>query len=146
MRHIIAVLLIGLASCASQSGPQRQMFATGQMWSIKSTSPTTAKVVIGRIEPWGDKIAVHVSIVDVPIPSGESGAGGTTSIHHMPFEQSAFSSSVERLVATERLPAAEFQSAYDYWKAQQGGIFTIGISDAIALTFEIMRRSRQPRV
>ncbi len=42
-------------------------FAEGQEWSIKSAPHSTIKAIIGRIEPWKNKIAVHVSIVDIPI-------------------------------------------------------------------------------
>jgi hypothetical protein len=45
-------------------------FAVGQQWSVKSTPPTTAKIIIGGIEQWNDTIVVHLSVVDVPIPNG----------------------------------------------------------------------------
>jgi hypothetical protein len=42
---------------ASQIGEIRPAeFAPGQIWSIKSDSPATAKINIGRVEPFGRQV------------------------------------------------------------------------------------------
>jgi hypothetical protein len=115
-------------------------FAPGQIWSIKSALPTTAKVIIDRIEPWRKKVVVHVSIIDVPIPDGVRGAGGTTAIGHMPFEESALAASVDRLLATGASPASSFESGYKQWHDAMGGIFTVSVAKAIEIMLQTINR------
>lgn len=111
-------------------------FAPGQEWSIKSVSPTTAKVIIGQVEPWRGKVVVQVSVIDVPIPSSAPGAGGMTIINHMPFEKSALAASVDQLVATDVSPPPNFESGYEKWRSdKKAGIYTIGVAQAIELLF-----------
>ena len=128
----IALFPTAHADPATQSVPS---FALGQMWSIKSDVPTTARVVIGRIEPFGSQTVVHVSIINVPIPNGVPGAGGQTQVGHMPFEQTALANSVDQLLATNVAPVPGFQDGYAQWKSANGGIFTISVPKAIELVF-----------
>lgn len=106
-------------------------FAVGQEWSIKSSTQSTAKVIIGRIEPWRDKTAVHVSIVDIPV-SQETDALRISEIAHMPIEESALVASVDKLITTGVPPARDFDSGYKQWKEHNGGIFTVPIAEAMA--------------
>src|SRR5690349_6023482 len=104
-RTRLLALLVILVSAATPVWPEtantaKPEFAPGQVWSIKAASPTTTKVVIGRVEPWNGRVAISISLIDVPMPAGALGPGGLTTIHHMPFEQSALSASVDRLLAT----------------------------------------------
>ncbi len=107
-------------------------FVVGQEWSIKSSSGSIAKVIIGRIEPWRDKIAVHVSIVDIPV-SQETGGIPIREIAHIPFEESALVASVDKLIATGVPPARDFDGGYKQWKENNGGIFTVPFAEAMAL-------------
>ncbi len=63
----ISLFLVAFMAHAETVSAPIPDFAPGQEWSIKSTSPTTAKVVIGRVEAWQNTVCVSVSIVDVPI-------------------------------------------------------------------------------
>jgi hypothetical protein len=117
-------------------------FAPGQEWSIKSTSPTTAKVVIGRVEKWGGRVAVHVSIVDIPVPSGLPGAGGMTQIEHIPFDKVALLASTDRLLAVHVSLSPNFEIGYKQWQEAKGGIFTISVPSAISLMFQSVNRVR----
>jgi hypothetical protein len=128
------------AQAGAGTGQRDPRFAPGQMWSIKSAPQAAAKVIIDRIEPWRDKVVVHVSVVDVPIPRGMPGSGGTTAIGHLPFEQSAFAASVDRLLATGIAPASSFESGYKQWQDAKGGIFTVTIQEAIEFTFQAINR------
>jgi hypothetical protein len=119
---------------------QAPTFAPGQMWSIKSDVPTTARVVIGRIEPFGNQTVVHVSIINVPIASGMPGAGGQTQITHMPFEQTTLANSVDQLLATNVAPVPGFEDGYAQWKSANGGIFTISVPKAIELIFDTINK------
>jgi hypothetical protein len=88
-------------------------------------------VIIGRIEPWRDRVAVHVSIIDIPL-SQETGALRISEIAHIPFEESALAASVDKLLATGAPPARDFDSGYKQWKEHNGGIFTVSIAEAMA--------------
>jgi hypothetical protein len=117
-------------------------FAVGQEWSIKSASPTTAKVVIGRVEDWRDKVVVQVSIIDIPIPAGLPSAGGVTRIDHVPFDKAALAASVDQLLATGVSPAPDFEAGYQQWKDAKGGIFTISVPEVVTVMFESVNRGR----
>ncbi len=111
------------------------------MWSIKSSAPTTAKVVIGRIEPWADKTVVHISVIDVPVPSCLHVAAKTTTIGHMPFEKSALSASLDKLLSMHASPDPAFEDGYKQWQAAKGGIFTIDESGLWASSSPASERS-----
>src|SRR5215469_11503010 len=110
-----AAYVLAAMSPSVNAGPSIADFAPGQEWSIKSASPTTAKVIIGRVGSWRDRVCVSVSVVDIPIPQGMPGAGGVTQIAHIPFDKSALAASVDRLVATGVWPAPNFGSGYKQW-------------------------------
>jgi hypothetical protein len=128
---LLMTTLLALGQYAEAANTTTPALATGQMWSIKSPSPTTAKVIIGRVEQWNQKIVMHISVIDVPIPSCMPGAGQLTIIQHMPFEQSALAASLDRLLATNAPPASKFEDGYNQWRAAQGGIYTISVSKAV---------------
>ena len=135
----LVVAFVARAETADMSKPE---FAPGQMWSIKSTTPTTTKVIIGRVEEWSGKIAIHVSVIDAPIPPGVPGAGGITNVGHMPFDQSALVASVDQLLATGVSPAPNFEAGYAQWKSAKGGIYTISVTEAVGLIFETLLQRR----
>jgi hypothetical protein len=137
---IAVVVLTASSDIANALDPD---FAPGQVWSIKSPVPTTAKVVIGLIEPWHDKIAVHVRVIDIPAPASDLPVRELTTIDHVPFEKSALMASVDQLLATGVSPTPEFKHGYDSWRnAGNAGIFEIGVSQAIAIFLERIRRRR----
>jgi hypothetical protein len=142
MRALLAILALAtivLATPAETGSTMIPDFAPGQEWSIKSASPTTAKVVIGRLETWQHgKIIVHVSIIDVPIPRGVAGAGATTSIGHMPFDKTALAASADRLLSSYVPPAPGFESGYEQWKSAKGGVFTISAEKAIEIVVQTL--------
>ena len=133
---LLAIAGLAWAEHAEPSGAPSPDFATGQEWSIKSTAPTTAKVIIGRVEAWHDSVAISVSIVDVPIPQGNPGAGGVTQIAHAPFDKAALAASVDQLVATGVSAAPAFESGYKQWQDAKGGVFTISVEKAIEIVFQ----------
>src|SRR5262245_35781181 len=115
---ILTTVIIAIATAAfgQTVGPQIPALATGQMWSIKSASPPTIKVIIGRLEDWTGKSAVHIALVDVPTPAGAPGAGSVISVGHMPFEQSALVASLNTLISTGVSPGPNFESGYAQWQ------------------------------
>ena len=138
----MAIVSVAMAAFGQAVGPQNQALASGQMWSIKSVSPTTTKVVIGRLEEWNGKTAIHVALVDVPVPAGAPGAGGVIRVGHMPFEQSALAASLNELISTGVSPGPNFEDGYAHWQSARGGIYSIGVSEAVATLFEALARSR----
>ena len=115
--------------------------APGQMWSIKSTAPSSAKIIICGVESWHGKTVVQISVVDVPIPQGLG--GGTTTIGHMPFDKPAVVVSVDQLLATDARPPPQFEAGYGEWRAANGGVYTVSVDQAIQLLFETLSRGRK---
>ncbi len=140
----MATLVVTLdVRAETASAPPPPGFAPGQVWSIKSASTTTTKVIIGRVESWNGKVAVHVSIIDIPIPQGAPGAGGITRIDHMPFDKSALAASVSQLLATGVSPAPNFENGYEQWRSdKRAGIYTVGVLQAVEMMFEALSRGR----
>ena len=137
-----AIALLGLPSTDARNAADAMPgFAPGQLWSLKSTPPTTAKIVVGRIEDRNGRIVVHVSIVDVPVPKTIPAPNGTMIIAHLPFDRSALAGSVDRLLATKAKPAPDFESGYGNWKNAQGGVFTISVPQAIDFVIKSMERT-----
>lgn len=136
------IFSIAMAAFGQTVGPQNPALAPGQMWSIKSVSPTTIKVIIGRLEDLNGKSAVHIALVDVPVPAGAPGAGGVIRVGHMPFEQAALAASLGELISTGVSPGPNFESGYTQWRSARGGIYTIGVAEAVATLFEALARGR----
>jgi hypothetical protein len=109
--------------------------AVGQEWSVKDT---TAKVVIGRIETLGRFDVVSVSILDVPTDRGP------TAFAHAPFEKSALAASLDRLFATGVATDPNFEQGYQQWKSANGGVFTLSVAKAIAVTLQTIERAAPP--
>lgn len=141
-RRLALRVLLGMAAvmmAVVQIGPTRAQpvaFAPGQVWSVRSTAPTPLRVVFGRIEPYGKGTVVHVSILDVPIPPGAPGAGGATRVAHMPFDEAALAASVDALVATGAAPLPNFEDGYRQWLSDRGGVWSLTVSEAIAVVFQ----------
>ena len=101
--------------------------AVGQEWSIKGSFPAPAKVIIGRIEPWRDKVAVHISVIDIPA-TVHVGEVRISEIAHMPFERSALVRSLDKLLATGLQPSRDFDAGYKEWKERDGGIYLVSLA------------------
>jgi hypothetical protein len=120
--------LSAIVTVGAQSQPD---LAEGQEWSIKSASPTTAKIVIDRIEPWKNQTVVHISIIDIPASSSEPGTNPVTRIAHIPFEKTVLATSVDKLLATGISPPPNFEIGYKQWKENNGGIYTISVMQVL---------------
>jgi hypothetical protein len=108
-------------------------FAVGQEWSLRSARPSSIKIVIGLIEPWNDKVAIHVSVVGIPRLQA-AGTSSFSTIAHLPIERSALAASVDKLLATHVLPAQSFDAGYNEWKEKRGGIYTIPVAQVLGLS------------
>lgn len=57
----------------------------------------------------------------------------------MPFERAALAASVDRLIGTGAAPDPEFENGYRQWKDAEGGVFTIGVPEAIEAALQTLR-------
>jgi hypothetical protein len=117
----------GEEAAGARGGPE---LAVGQEWSVKSSFPI--KVIIGRIEPWRDKVAVHVSVIDIP-PSVHVGNLTIGEIAHMPFERVALMRSLDKLLATGVPRSRDFDAGYTEWKERNGGIYAVSLAVAVGV-------------
>ncbi|MGZ5947735.1 MAG: hypothetical protein ACXWKV_14285 [Caulobacteraceae bacterium] len=92
-------------------------------------------MIIDRIEDFNGRTAVHVSVIDVPVPPGLAIRQPTMAIGHLPFDATALRASVDQMVGS-RAPPAEFEAGYQQWKAAKGGVFTISVPEALEIVFK----------
>lgn len=107
--------------------------AVGQLWSFETDKFKENSVLIHHIEPFVDALTVvHITLSeDVQVCDNE-----TMSFGHFPFESTAFKNSLHELLGTSNNGQEIFKEGYEYWKNQNGGIFTISIHDAIEMIVE----------
>ena len=143
---LMSVAMITFATFGARAeinGAPKPDFARGQIWSIKSDQPTTAKVVVVRVEPSANRTVVHVSVIDIPVPDGIAERDAITTVGEMPFDKLALAASLDQVLGTDGQPAPGFQSAYDQWRADRGaGVFTTSVADAVqSMLVEVYCRS-----
>jgi hypothetical protein len=135
-------LIVASSLTPLRQGHGQQRLAPRQLWSIKSPTPTTSKVIVGRIETRSGKGIIHVSIIDIPKPGSERD-GETLSIGHVPFDQLAFVNSIDRLLARDVPPSFDFESGYEEWRANaHASVFETDVSQTIAVFLEMITRRR----
>ena len=83
---------------------------------------------------------VHVAVVDIP-PRHVDGHEDLREIHHLPFEQTALTGSLVRLVATGVPRPSDFEAAYQQWRQNRGGVYTAPVDQVIALAQSALDRS-----
>ena len=113
------------------TAPSSPELEPGQVWSFKSAKPTTAKVVIGKLDDLHGVPIVHVSIIDIPRAAGQPGDAETTYIGHAPFDRTALVSSLDSCVGHAHTLDDDFSDSIEQWRAAGGGVWTIGVSDLI---------------
>jgi hypothetical protein len=125
MKRLLAILLvIGLWPTATLADPA---LAEGQVWSIRATPPSPAKVIIDRIEPYGGRTAVSVSVIDAPTDHGP------VTIGHLAFDERNLVASLDQLISAGATPPPEFEQEYLKWKLDQDGVYLISVADVIAV-------------
>jgi hypothetical protein len=146
MMMIIRRFFLGLSMTAAAPWPKAraepaQSFAVRQKWSIKSPIPTTAKIIIGRIEPRADKRVIHVSIVEIPNPLSKQAE--PLNIDHVPFDEPALARSVDQLISTDATPAPDFEGGYNRWHSDaNAGVFDLDVSRVISAFLAVVLRRR----
>jgi hypothetical protein len=126
-------LLLILALPAHAADPRD--FAPGQLWSIKPGAATTMRIVVGRVEPLGERTVVHVSVIDIAGFPDVPGLGKFDGVGHMPFDSTALAASVDRLLASDASPAHDFEAGYATWRAEAGGVYATSVPQAVDATY-----------
>ena len=109
--------------------------AVGQTWVAKDVS--SALLRIGRIEPFGESIAVHVSLqCDTPAALVQK-IGARLLIDHLPFDQQALRASLDQRSPVEFPATAHFEEGYAQWRKDNGGLFTTSVAQAIAYVSDV---------
>ena len=132
-RLFVVALLLVVALPAGAADPRD--FAPGQLWSVKPGAGTTMRIIVGRVEPLGERTVAHVSVIDIAGFPDVPGLGKFDGIGHMPFDAEALARSVDRLLASDASPASDFAIGYATWRAEAGGVYTVSVPQAVDATW-----------
>lgn len=109
------------------------MFAQGQVWTIRDAPAPETRIVVGRVD--GAASVVHVSVTDVPVPEHLAPGAPRITIAHAPFGQAALAASVLGLERAGAAPVEGFAEAYAEWAAEEEGCYSIGVRESIDQIF-----------
>jgi hypothetical protein len=139
LRRLISVGFVAIATACTTAPPPPEI-AVGQVWTVKDAPEPSTRVTIERIEPYHSDTVVHVSVA-----GGETKTNKTNVvlgiIGHMPFEKAALLESIDQLVDTGAKGSAFFEQGYATWKADNGGIFSIPVSQAIEMSLGLTQQA-----
>lgn len=135
MRAVVAAMVFMLALIPGAGAASAQTaIAEGQVWTFNDAPAESARVFIQKIEPYGDGEAVHVTIYGLPMrPRPFDGT-----IAHMPFERAALEASLDSLMDEPPRSDLPFSGGYRTWRDDNGGVWTLSIREAIAVTMKTM--------
>jgi hypothetical protein len=66
MRRLCLLAMLLVCACSTTGEPPA--FAPNQVWRLRDPAFAEAKVIIGAVEPRGDRTVVHASVVGLPAP------------------------------------------------------------------------------
>ncbi|WP_182085155.1 hypothetical protein [Aureimonas sp. ME7] len=112
--------------------PNLNDLAPGQVWTYSDAVSPTSRVVIGRVDDFGDGIqVVSIAVTDVPIPTVDA---SRQTIGHMPFAPDGILPSLIRLEEDGAISDG-FEDGYATWRSAwdegQAGAFTLSVADAV---------------
>lgn len=139
-RQVLAALVCLRWDSANAKGKQDVEISQGQLWSVEAPLPSPMKVVIGRLSVWNGMDTVHISVLDVPVPAGLPNTGQLIRIDHAPFTKTALVPSLGSLLGVDVPVSAHFESGYIQWQKEKGGVYTIGVREAVDSMFETLRQ------
>ena len=140
---LLAVLTLMLSPISAIS--KEHDYAVGQVWEFASDAQTSVPLLriqeIASFDSGGNSSEVfHISVIDVDL-AGD----GTfiTLVEHLPVSRQTLDASVTRL--SDRSAAfPDYRSGMEQWRAANGGVFTITMSEIIAILRQSVRRMDQP--
>lgn len=137
-------LLTGLA-CAIGAAPawgDVMAFEVGQVWTLKPPMSENARVRIGRIED--DGATIHISLWGVPISDPQVSDVLNTPLvaGHLPITAVALRASIDQLTADTPPDNLGFDEGYATWRQDNGGIFTLTVSEIVDVMLQTIRSGR----
>jgi hypothetical protein len=121
-------------SCTGTSGEKpatttQGPFQEGDAWLYKARpGEENSIVVIGKVE---DRV-IHVQIQGLALRNRYVAGGIQKELGHLPISEAALSTSVTSRT-TGHLSKASFEEGYGVWEHNQGGVFTLTVSELIDL-------------
>ncbi len=97
------------------------------MWTLSADPDGPTRLVVGRVEPYGDATAVHVSVVEVLPAACEQDF--VVEAPHLALDLAGFEARVAAVDRTLPAPVDGFHGGYAAWEAQRGGLSegTVGV-------------------
>ena len=117
---------------AFETNAADSQFKPGQIWAYKTrigeTASTLTILQAGRLPKLVGVVHVRIDHLAMHNPAGDL----VPAIEHKPFTREAMLGSVTRLIGRQDvLPTLE---GYERWRADCGGVYSIGVADAVAVT------------
>ena len=130
--RVVALLALVVLWAGGAAAADPRDFAPGQLWSVKGSA---LKVIVGRVEPLGERSVVHVSVTGISGFPALPNVGVFDAVSHMPFDAATLADSVDRLLASDATPLRDFEIGYAEWKSAAGGVFTLTVPQAVEITY-----------
>lgn len=111
-------------------------FAVGQVWHYQARpQESDSEIVVCKIEPLGDKRVVHISVRGLQLRNPHTSSGVQDSLPHLPLDEETLHACVTELVQ-ENAPLPDYEEGYDDWKRNQGGVWTVPLSELLTVLEE----------
>lgn len=136
------LVLAGLGGAAAGSAWGEDLgFAVGQVWTLKPPMNPEARIRIGRIEDSGDTL--HISLWGAAIPAERTGSVLASPLvaGHLPISRDALQASVD-LRVDESPPQVDFEGGYTHWRENNGGVFTITVTEIVEVMLATVQRGQ----
>ncbi len=106
-----------------------EMYCVGQRWSYRARGVDVGStLLIGAVEQEeGRPSVIHITIAGIVTPRSDA----PIVIGHMPFSKEAIDDSVLELLESGIDVPDGFEDGFAVWKAQEGGVFALGVAEAI---------------
>jgi hypothetical protein len=118
-----------VASLVAPEVDDDSTFKVGERWAYETRpGEETSTFVVGRIDESPDGRIVHVWVDDVRF-----GPSPQTHIPHAPMSEDAVARSGTNRLETGIRATERFETGYQTWKDDRGGVFTITIAELVDL-------------
>lgn len=120
-------------------------FEVGQIWNYETREgEENSTIQIVKIDKYENQEAiVHISVEGLKMKNPSIEGGISETIGHLPFARKSIDESVTKLV-NPKSELSDFEEGYQNWKkafeAEEGGIFTINISEAVKFVESTMNQ------
>jgi hypothetical protein len=137
---VVSVLLSAVLALPAWAGAGAPDVEVGQVWTIHDAPSDQTRLTITLIEKMPDgRTVVHASVEGIGTGVSAFGFEFIGEILHMPFSLESIEKSLDELVRSNAPIKAEFLAGHATWLADEGGIYTITVSEAIDVTLETLQ-------